>query len=620
MSARLVFNIFKQFIFWLAFFQLGRLVFLVYNAGSTIDAGIGDAALSLWHALPLDISMACYFLVLPFLLIILYSFFKYGIFLHISRFYSFLMMFLFSLIISGELGLYDEWHTKLNMKAISFLSHPTEVINTAKGGIIILTVVLTAILTAAGIYCYNRFIFEKQISLKRNRLVAVIFFIVISLALLTGMRGGYGPVPIQVSSAYYSKNQFLNLAATNSVWNLLSSVEKNWKYKNSNPFEFYDDDKARAVVDSLYSTEKDTTVMFLKNKRPNVVLIIFEGWSADVVGSLSDLKDITPEFDSLASKGILFTNQYCSGIVSAQGICAILSGFPSQPETSIINQPDKYGRLPCINKEFLNAGYYTSFLFGGELEYGNIRGYIYFNQFDAITEQTDFDKSVPRGRLGVQDGDIYDRLLKDLNTYKEPFFSVVFTISSHSPYDNPATSRKFETIQKEKDYVRSVYYSDSCLGSFIRSAQKEKWFDNTLFIMLSDHQHVSPQGREWQKPDSRRIPMLFYGPAILPECRGKHIDLLCSQTDLAATLLAQLEMPREDFGWSKDLMNRYSKEFVFYSFDYGIGWVTPDFEYFVYDYDLQTFFHERYVYRKKEDLMKEGQSYLQVLFEEYLAY
>ncbi len=432
-----------------------------------------------------------------------------------------------------------------------------------------------------------------------------------------GIRGGLQPIPVHLSDAYYSKSNFLNLVSVNSQWNLMNSVVKNFRYKNKNPFIFYSDKEAQHYVDELYRVEKDTTIMVLTTQRPNIVLILLESWSADVIKSLGGYDSITPEFDKLASEGILFTQTYGTGGLSDEGISAVLSGQPSLPRVIVVNQPDKYPKLPAISKDLKSVGYNNYFTFGGQLNYGNIKSYIYSIGFDAILEEKDLPNSLSRGRLGVHDGYLLPFFADELNKLTNPFFGMIFTLSSHSPYDQPSNT-KFFWGGDAQQYINSMNYTDSCLGAFFRKVKTMPWYDSTLFILVSDHSHHSPRGWHPYAKEYRRIAMLWYGNVIKPEYKGYKVNTYCTQTDLATTLLNQLNISSRPYKWSKNLLNPCSKSFAYYAYDDGFGWVS-DSNYYAYLHSTNSLiFHKFSSTSDSLAHLKLGNSYIQKLFDDYL--
>lgn len=603
------------------FFVLNRLIFIIYNWNLVSETGIKEIFLSFWHALYLDNSAAMYLLGIPFFLTFFYSLFKVDFIGKINRYYFYLIILLISIITSSELGIYDEWKIKLNYKALTYLERPSEVINSAKGIILFLGVFLILFQSFTGIYFYNKFLKISLKGVKRNYIFSILFFLLAPFVIFYGIRGGLQPIPINQSAVYFSKNNNLNQATVNSTWNFMHSIVQNKKFISKNPFNYMNNNEAKRIVDSLHSVEKDTTENILSIEKPNIVLIILESWTFDVLLANDKYPNIAaPKFKELTKSGLFFDNIYATGTVSDQGMAGILSGYPAQPTVSIIKLPQKYQFLPCMNETLKEHGYYTSYYFGGQLSYGNIKGYIYYNQYDKIIEGVDFPYSIPQGRLGVHDEYLFQRNIADLKAEKEPFMSVMFTLSSHSPFDQPLQN-VFNTGGEFDDFLTSVYYTDSCVNSYMDEAKKQKWYDNTLFILIADHSHMSHMKHGFHSSEMRKIPLLITGSALKDKYRGKTISKIFSQIDITSTLLSQLNFDHDKFVWSKNMLNPNTKEFAYYSFDDGIGWVTPKAAY-AYDHDLKKFHFNTF---KNDSLnfekeLKNGKAYLQVLFNEYLEY
>lgn len=632
MLRKLFSSFFREYLFWLIFFLICRSVFLLYNIRELKGISFLEILSTFSNALYLDTSMASYFLAFTFICFSFFGFFNRKIFLDINRVYILIILILFSLITVSELKIYDEWGTKLNIRAIRFLDNPSEVINSTATAFLVFGLIAAAILSFIGFYMHKKFCAFPlypfpSIPFRKRWFGVTVFFITIPIFLVLGIRGGVQQIPIQQSDAYFSRHNVLNLSSVNSGWNLGQSYWENRMIMKGNPFLFFPREEADKTVRELYKAGKtclpsggDSIINFLKIPRPNIVLVILEGWSADMIKSLGGYDSVTPGFDQLASRGILFDSIYASGSLSDQGMTAVFSAFPALPfGTSIIGQPGKYRQLPCLTSEFHAAGYSTSFLFGGQLSYGNIKAYMYYNNFDKILEGKDFDDDIPRGKLGVHDEFLYARQLVELKKEKEPFFSALFTLSSHAPFDMPM-ERKFFWGDDEINYVNGIYYADSCLYDFMEKAKEEKWFNNTLFVFVSDHSHRSPKHWVQQQPEYRRIPMLFYGNVIKDEFREYRYKKICSQVDLASTLLNQLNLSSEKFEWSKNLFTRCAAEFAFYETRDGFGFVCPN-QYLVYSHTDNNFpFGKTNSPEEKSKLEKKGKSFLQVVFQKYTDY
>ncbi len=617
---QIIYAFFRQILFWMLYFALTRTVFIVYNINLIRVEGVNiqEVFASYWHALHLDFATTCYFMFFPLLLILVQTVYQHRILGKINRVYTFFALLLYSLLVSVELGIYPEWKTKLPFKAFTYLSNPTEVYDTVSTSMFFSLIGIFVALLTVSYYAYNKWFYTEVPGYRRNYLFSAAMILITPVMLFIGARGGVQQIPINQSESYYSLHNIMNIAAVNSGFNLFISAIENYKNIGKNPYAFFSQEEAARTVNHILKTERDSTTYVLTTKRPNVVLLILESWSADLIESLGGEPGITPEFHELEKEGILFTSLWATGPRSEQAMGSIFCGFPAHPISSVTVQPEKFSKLTTITHKFNELGYSTSFYFGGQLIYGNIKGFMLHNGFHRITELKDFGTDVIKGKLGVHDEFMLARQLNDLNREKQPFFSALFTLSSHSPYDQPM-KEVLEWGDNERKYINSAYYTDHSIGDFIRNARKQPWFKNTLFILVADHSHNSYRNWSFSTPLYHKIPLLMFGDVIKEEFRGKKIDRLSNQSDLASTLLHQLDIPAGEFHWSKNLFNPYSPQFAYYSFEEGLGWIRPS-GHFVYDANVKHFNEVSIPDQERDSVIREGKSYLQVLFEEYMSY
>lgn len=606
--------------FWLIYFGLARLIFIIYNLDfiRLEDAGLLEIVSPFYYAIHLDLATVCYFMMLPFLLLLIQSLWAHPFLNILNQIYTGFAIAVYSLITAGELGIYPEWKTKLTYKALKYLQHPAEVYQSASGTTFLGLIFLFLVLSVTGYWIYHKFFFVRIRYQKPNYIFSTLFLCITPSILIIGARGGLQQIPINQSESYFSDKNILNLAAVNNAFNLYISIFENKKNFGINPFIKYDMKDAALRVESVYKPLKDTSFLVLKNPRPNIVILILESWSADLIESLGGKPGITPEFHQLEQEGLLFDNIYADGERSEQAMASILAGFPAHPISSLTVQPDKFSKVPTLTQTLKSQGYSSSFYFGGQLIYGNIKAFIHYNGFDRIREVYDFGEEIPKGKLGVHDEFVLTRQYEELNQEKEPFFSVLFTLSSHSPYDQPLQNGlKWDLA--EKQYVNSVFYTDKCLGDYFRKVKNEPWYDNTLFILVADHSHNSYYNWPSFSPKFFRIPMLWIGGVLKKEFSGEKIGKIGSQSGIIGTLLPQLGLENNKFRWSKNLLNPYTPEFAFFSLDNGFGYVQEQ-GYFVYDTSLDRYHEISLSQEHEESFRKDGFSILQVLFQEYMDY
>jgi len=570
------------FVFWFLVFFIGRIVFYFCVTSLLSDVSTSLVLQSFYKGLRLDVSTIAYFLSIPSILAILFLVAKKKFFLYFIDFINYLLILIYTLTIVGEACLYREWKSKLSMQALQHFMHPSEVFKTTSWGLTILFFGLSIILTALFVIVYNKKLRFSRINIEFTaplikHLSLVLLFVIIQLALLViCIRGGLQAIPIQNSDAYFSNKPIVNDVAVNPFWNIMYSISDFFQHSQENPFKDFEQAEADRIVNDLYRVEKDTTELFLTTTKPNIVFIIMESWSAYVVKSFGG-DNFAPFVDSLCHEGIYFSKLYPPAYVSDQGIPSILSGYPSVSRISIVNQISKATKIPCINGDLKQHGYQSAFVFGGDLNYGNIKSYIFNKEFDIVKEEKDFDSSIERGKLGIQDEYMAKEYLSMINKAQEPFLYAWFTLSSHMPYDYAGAKTQLVN-HKENDYINSITYCDAVFKDFFKSAKKEKWYKNTLFVIVADHSHATHKDFSVYDSEYHRIPLLFFGDVIKPEYKGKKIDKVFSQMDISSTLLNQLGLFEESkkYVWSKNMFNPYSKSFAYYCSFAGGGMVTSD--------------------------------------------
>lgn len=568
-------------LFWFCLFFLNRIIF--YSSVSTLlhDVPFSIILQSLYHALRLDLSMIGYLAALPLLLYSIYFLFRKKIIIQIADAFNYLFIILYNLTAFGESCLYREWKAKLSMQALLHFAHPAEVFKSASVFLTLLFFSLSIVFSFLYIKIYNR-----KISLKPFHPISPESFLnliwkeillIISIAAFTvlSIRGGFQQIPIQSSDSFFCSIPIANDAAVNPLWNVSFSVMEYENHSKENPYKDFAQDDADRITRSLFEVKKDTTAQFLNTPKPNIVFILLESWSAYCIKSFGG-DNYAPFMDSLSREGIRFTKLYPAGYVSDQGIPAVLSGYPSVSRIAIINESSKSVPLPCINQDLKKYNYQSGFVFGGDLNYGNIRSYIFNKGFDVVKEERDFDDNIPRGKLGIQDKDMAKEYIKTLNNAKAPFVYSWFTLSSHMPYDFPG--EKKQLVKTENDYVNSVAYSDKALEEFFAEAKKQSWYKNTLFVIVADHSHASHKEFSVYDAEYHRIPLVFFGDVIDPSYKGKTIDHVYSQLDITYSILKQMKLDEESkqYVWSKNMFNPYSKSSAFYCCFAGSGFITNE--------------------------------------------
>ena len=607
----------KLYFFWLFLFFINRVIFFIFYFKSFKNIKLLEVLQIIPNSIHLDLSFISYVATVIFLLILLgflLSSFKIEQFINKTVNFFLVSMILFTNFVSaGEICLYKEWETKLNYTALSHLKQPSEVFLTASNiDYLIFSFYILVSIIVIRFYFYNiKIHFKFQKNTFKSIVKKIVFAPLILGVFFYFIRGGLQSIPINISDAYFSKNIIVNDLTVNSNWNIIQSYFKSSRSINGNPYKKYSKKDYDLFVENYVndSTSKVLPIKILKDEQPNIVFILLESWSADIIESLGGLKSITPNFNKLEEQGLLFSNFYSNGWKSEQAVSSIFSSFPVFPYISIIKETDKARKLPSINKSLKN--YNSSFIFGGQLSYGNIKGFLLNQKFDLVLDVDDFD--YPRGRLGIHDEFMFDEFHLHLNKMKEPFFSTLFTLSSHSPYDFPF-KHKFSFNSRHDPYVNSIAYTDSCLGVFFNKIKNEKWYDNTLFIIVSDHSHSTPINRRVAQKERFKIPMLWYGNVLHDKYKGVSNEILSSHIDITPTLLSQLNYKDDSKYFGNDIF-KLNKKYVPYSFVRGYGMID-DFSSYAFSITYDKPFEIDI--KKDSNIIRNTELFMQYSFDKYM--
>jgi len=214
--------------------------FFIYYSGilKVENIELHEVFASFWYALPLDIATTSYILIIPFLILLAQSLFNAKWLNYLNLGYTFIVLFAYIIITTSEIGIYDEWKTKLHYKALHYISNPDEIYNSASTAIFFTLISIFILQVVAGYWFYRRFVFVEIARVPKNFLFSGLFFLIVPSLLFLGLRGGISEIPITQSSSYFSKHNFVNLASINSGYSFMVSTMQNYNFRDTNPFEF----------------------------------------------------------------------------------------------------------------------------------------------------------------------------------------------------------------------------------------------------------------------------------------------------------------------------------------------------------------------------------------------
>ncbi|MEO7163625.1 MAG: sulfatase-like hydrolase/transferase, partial [Bdellovibrionia bacterium] len=384
---------FTYLFFWLFYFVVTRGLFLVYHHDLTSKLNTAEIFKAFFYGLRMDLSFASYICVFPFLLFLVAVFIKSFNPGNSLRVYSIALIIILSFLATADLELYRAWGFRMDATPLQYLKSPKEMGASVSSAPLLL--LLFIFLALSIFFSWLYFKIEKYLHIKATGkwplLVNIVLSVFLVVVLFVPIRGGLQKIPMNQSDVYFSQKIFANHAALNLPWNLTHSLLN--KNSKGNPFDYFPDATAKSLVDSLYNTGPLKIPSILTERRPNIIFIIIESLTAKLVGCVGGEPGVTPNLDRIAAEGLLFTNIYAAGDRSEKGQVAILSGYPNQAITSIIKTPTKTQNLPVLNKALEKVGYHSSYTYGGELEFANIKSYLLNAGFQDLVSKYSFDPS-----------------------------------------------------------------------------------------------------------------------------------------------------------------------------------------------------------------------------------
>lgn len=547
----------------LLIFILQKPLFMLYNGSIEKGFGFADYMQVMIHGASLDAATAGYLTAFPFLLVLISIWFRKFPLKKILYGYYILAAALISIIFVVDMALYTFWGFKLDASVFLYIDSPKEALASVSVGFILLRVLAILLLIALNSWVLLK-ITPSVLTATRKRIAGTAGMLLLGGVLFIIIRGGVTESTSNIGQVYFSNEPFLNHSAVNPDFSLLSSMGKSQDFASE--FNFFDEEKRAALFDGLYpTTDGDSIIQVLNTKRPNILIILMEGFGGAFVEPLGGLPDVTPHFNRLSKEGVFFINCYANSFRTDRGTVCTFSGYLGLPTASVMKIPAKSRTLPAIAEGLSKAGYKTDFLYGGDINFTNMKSYLLSTGYQRLTANTDFSLAEQTSNAwGVNDDITFEYLYNQLRNRKEegPWHTAFLTLSSHEPFEVP--------YHRLEDKIPNAFaYTDECLGKFIdRLKQTPAWKD-LLVICLPDHGFYYPREGSNAMPRFYHIPLLWLGGAVK---QPMQVDKIMNQTDLAATLLGQLGLEHTAFTFSRNVLGSdYKYPFAFYSFNNGFS-------------------------------------------------
>jgi phosphoglycerol transferase MdoB-like AlkP superfamily enzyme len=565
----------KVYVITIVVFVIAKVVFMVANYEGHAF-GVGDVWDVVRHGIGLDLSTGLYVVAVPFLVTMVSVWWPSRVLETVMKVYYGVIAIAMMLAFTADTSLYPFWGFKLDASCLQYLETPAEAKASVSGGYMAVRFVVIV----AGAWVLYRMYEgvrregvegvrregvrrEGRYNVAGKARSTVFYFLCIPLMVI-GIRGGLDESTTNIGQVYFSQDQFLNHSAVNPVFSFFASLEST--SSDNVVYDFYDQKELKQLTEGLYDNGSVAGDTLLKTQRPNVVVILLES-----CGSM--FLKVMPNLRKAAQEGVEFTNCYGNSYRTDRGTVCALSGYLSFPTMSVMKMSNKVSHLPSIARSLQKEGYHTAYLYGGDINFTKMKGYLISTGFEKLHWKQDYtEKEQSTSKWGVRDDITFETLEKMVKEADQRFLIGYSTLSSHEPWDVPED--KFKTPQ-----YNGFWYVDQCIGRFLKAMKQSAQWDNLLIVFMPDHSSDFEAYNE-QHPDRNRIPMVWTGGAV----KGpRKLDMICNQSDFAATLLGQMGISHRDFVFSRDVTSEsYRYPFAIHMFNNGVS-MTDSTGFMLYD-------------------------------------
>ena len=420
---------------------------------------------------------------------------------------------------------------------------------------------------------------------------------------VAGIRGGFATAvrPITISNANQYVNRPIEAALVlNTPFSLYRTIGKD-------VFSVPDYFASEQELEAHYSPVHRPASGIMEKK--NVVVLIVESFGREYIGALnpclddSQYKGYTPCIDSLIARSITFSHTYCNGRKSIDGMPSILSSIPMFIEPFFLT-PASMNHVSGLASILGGEGYQTAFFHGAQRGSMGFQAFARSTGFKDYYGREDFSRDKRFGGEQEFDGTwaIWDEpflqyYCAKMSEMKEPFMTAVFTASSHHPYAVPEKYR--ERFPEEGIEIhKCIRYTDMALGEFFRSASRQPWFKNTIFVLTSDHTNLSDHDYYQTDLGGFCSPIIIYEPGIT-DLQPAVQDKIAQQIDILPTVLGMLHYPKPYFAFGIDVLNTPAED------TWAVNYLNGIYQYVKHGHVLQFDGQRtRAVYALTDSLMK----------------
>lgn len=481
----------------------------------------------------------------------------------------------------AEAEFYREFESRFNGLVVEYLSHPLTV-----GGMIwdgypvVRYLIYWAVVMVPCVFVLKRFLRPLLAAppgwvAVRDKLGRTIGNTVLLVLMVFALRGGFRHEPLRWGDAFFSQAPFANHLALNGLftlgrtgWDKIYSKQKVWAQampeqqaldltrdlvvgKDATLIQADHYPLLRAGVGNTVTLKTPAT-----GKPVNVVVILMESFAGRMVGALGSGAGLTPEFDKLASQGVLFDRAFSNGTHTHQGVYASLTSFPNLPGYEyLMKMMEANQDMSSLPELLQRRNYQTMFLYNGEFSWDNKEGFFRQHGMEHFIGLDKYHDPYYRDPVwGVSDLDVFRRANEEFKKLAAdgPFFATILTLSNHSPFNlpSPLPFKSVAAPSGKQGRYDAMRFADWSLGEFFRLAQQEDYFANTLFVLTGDHGFASEPMVTSMNLSRFNVPLLFYAPHLL-NAQRRHT--VASQVDMEPTILGLLGDGITHQSWGRNL-------------------------------------------------------------------
>lgn len=534
----------KIYLLFIALFFLGRLGLYVLYFDRFNDISLYTSLLSFLYGLKLDTMTVSIILIIPALLLAITP---QALARYIGRFISGYVLFFLLVALYVENATFPfvaQYDVRPNYLFIEYLKYPKEVTSMIlKEYPMQLSVALGMLMATAWVYL--RFSPLRLAEAIRTPLwKRLLLFPIVAAVLFIGIRSSFGHRPANISDALYSTNRMANEIAKNSLYSIGNAYYSYTKEANIiKPYGKMNLNEAYTRVgkqlnlkgDGKFPFNRFEPTHFPAQKPKNLVIFIQESMGSQFVGFSGGDAAITPNMEKLSHEGIAFTNLFSNGTRSIRGLAAMTSGWLPVAGEEVVKRNKSQSDFFTIASLLKPLGYKSSFIYGGEGRFDNMRSWYMGNGFDEVIEQKDYRNPTFVSTWGVSDEDLVikaNEKFKDYSAKGEKFVSVMFSSSNHSPFELPEGKIDFIPGKPKKGVENAVKYADFAIGRLFELAKKESYYKDTVFVVVADH-NIRVYGDDLVPVNMFHIPALIIADGVKPQ----KFDTLATQPDVLATAL-----------------------------------------------------------------------------------